>query len=368
MSHPKMNRSMLPKLGRLMSLVGLLAMTVVTVTAQQPTCNKTIKANVVALDQVITYNRFGAFNPAGMLYALRRDVVSIDGSGGLTPGNVQLRSEKRPRPIVLRVNEGDCLEVTFTNLLNPNPPSSVDGVSVDSTATRKASMHVNGLDYVGGIASDGANVGQNPSSLAAPGETKVYTWYAAKQGQYMLYSMGANAGGEGDGGQVGLGLFGSVNVEPKNSKWYRSQATAEQLQAATTGTNPNGTPKINYETTDASGTPVLNILNSAGEIVHTDINAVITDSDGVLDEDCSTAPPSSTCGQPFREFTVIFHDEIKAVQAFPELDAEIMHGIRDGFAINYGSGAMGSIVFANRKKVGPAADCGECKLEEFFLE
>ena len=35
-------------------------------------CNVT--ANVVAMNQVITYNRMGAFNPAGMIFALARDV------------------------------------------------------------------------------------------------------------------------------------------------------------------------------------------------------------------------------------------------------------------------------------------------------
>ncbi|HEV2765236.1 MAG TPA: multicopper oxidase domain-containing protein, partial [Pyrinomonadaceae bacterium] len=198
-------------------------------------------ANVVALDQVYTYNRFGAFNPAGMIYALRRDV---DGSG---PGNVRLKPGKRPRPLVLRVNEGDCLQVNFTNLLAPSRPDN------NSTYTRTASVHVNGLDYVDGVQSDGAKVGRNASSLAAPGETRTYKWYAAKQGQYLMYSMGAPAGGEGDNGQPGLGLFGSVNVEPKGSKWYRSQVTAAQLAAVTTGRNPNGTPKINYEAVDANG-------------------------------------------------------------------------------------------------------------------
>ena len=145
-----------------------------TISAQTPTCNRTIKADVVAFDQVYTYNRFGAFNPAGMMYALRRDVVPITG-GSLSAGNVQLRADKRPRPIVLRANEGDCLQVTFTNLLNPNPPDN-------STATRKASMHVNGLDYVGSIASDGANVGNNPSSLAAVGRDKSLQLVCGKAG------------------------------------------------------------------------------------------------------------------------------------------------------------------------------------------
>jgi hypothetical protein len=82
-------------------------------------CMKMITAKVVAFDQVYTYNRFGAFNPGGMIYALERDVVPIQPGSKISPGNVQLRPDKRPRPIVLRVNEGDCLQVTFTNLLTP---------------------------------------------------------------------------------------------------------------------------------------------------------------------------------------------------------------------------------------------------------
>ena len=39
-------------------------------------CDRTVKAEVVALDQVLIYNRLGAINPAGMMYALKRDVVA----------------------------------------------------------------------------------------------------------------------------------------------------------------------------------------------------------------------------------------------------------------------------------------------------
>jgi Tol biopolymer transport system component len=61
-------------------------------------CARTITAKVVAFDQVYTYNRFGAFNPGGMMYALERDVVAIDAasgtaSKGLVSGNVQLRPD-----------------------------------------------------------------------------------------------------------------------------------------------------------------------------------------------------------------------------------------------------------------------------------
>ncbi|MBV9927214.1 MAG: copper oxidase [Acidobacteria bacterium] len=353
---------------------------------QAPTCSRNITAEVVAFDQVITYNRFGAFNPAGMMYALKRDVVSTDSSAELAAGHVQLRPDKRPRPLVLRMNEGDCLTVTFKNLLTPdreniddinftNQPSKQPYRDVpvklrpeDSTKTRYASMHVNGLEYVDGIISDGSNVGNNSvnfsgNGLAAPGDTKVYRWYARKQGQYLIHSMGAVAGGEGDGGQIDLGLFGAIVVEPPGAKWYRSQVTNAVLNSVKTGVNPNGTPKINYEATDPSGKPILKMLNSSNEIIYSDVNALITG----FTENCAGAPPSGTCGQPFREFVVVFHDEIKTVQAFPELEQDLFHGVRDGFAINYGSGGMGAIVLANRRLVGPSKNCVECKFEEFFL-
>jgi hypothetical protein len=364
-----------------------------------PDCTRTISAKVVAFDQVYTYNRFGAFNPGGMIYALERDVVPIKPGTIIAPGNVQLRPDKRPRPIVLRANVGDCLQVTFTNLLTPtrdevehieftNQPKEQPVTQFpvrlrknDTTFTRTASMHVNGLDYVKGPnEDDGAFVGKNASSLAGVGETKVYTWYAASQGQYLLYSMGAPAGNEGDNGQGGLGLFGSVNVEPAGARWYRSQVTEKALGYATRkksdGTpdlNPNGTPKIDYEAKYPDGTPVLNMLRG-DEIIYTDVNALIVG----FTEDCTNAPPSGTCGQDFREFSVLFHDELKAVQAFSKadeegnprspLDAEIFHGVRDGFAVNYGASGLGSIVVANRLKFGPAAECEDCKFEEFFLE
>src|ERR1044072_7232592 len=89
-------------------------------TSPPTTCERTVKADVVALDQALIYNRLGAINPAGMIYALKRDVVAIVSSKGLVAGNVQLRPGKRPRPIALRLNVGDCLQVNFTNLLAPD--------------------------------------------------------------------------------------------------------------------------------------------------------------------------------------------------------------------------------------------------------
>ncbi|HEU4507086.1 MAG TPA: hypothetical protein VFR78_02520 [Pyrinomonadaceae bacterium] len=335
-----------------------------------PACSRTIKASVVALDQAIMYNRLGAVNPGGMIYALKQDVVPIDPAKGLVAGNVQLRSDKRPRPIALRMNSGDCLRITFTNLLSPSPIH-------DQPATRSAGIHVIGMELVGGIASDGSNVGTNPPSLVGPGGSTIYTFYATREGNNLMYSTGATTSGEGDGGTLAQGLFGSVNVEPKNAEWYRSQLTAEDLKLAQTGTTPGGQPILNYDAVypvghPKAGKPIIRMLNG-DTIVHTDLNAIITGPNkGRFPT--GTFKPNQTepdRERPFREFTVIYHDEIKAVQAFPQFQDPVLkhtlHSVRDGFAINYGVAGAGAEILANRLGVGPMFDCTECKFEEFFL-
>jgi hypothetical protein len=335
------------------------------------TCSRTISADVVALDQVFFWNRLGAVEPQGMIYALRRDVVSTSGGSRLLPGQVMLREGKRPRPLVLRMNVGDCLVVHFQNLLNPTP------VDQEQPATRTASVHVVGLQLVNSILDDGSWVGTNPNSLVAPGGSATYTLYAEREGTGLLYSGGAMIGGEGDGGSISAGLFGAVNIEPRGSEWYRSQVTEEDLALATTGHTASGHPVLNYQAVypvghPFAGLPILRILHN-GQIVHSDLTAIITGPNAGRFPN-GTYPPNPVYpdrNQPFREFTIIFHDEIGAVQAFPIFEDPVFehttHSTRDAFAINYGTGGIGAEIIANRIGVGPMWDCTECKYEEFFL-
>jgi manganese oxidase len=323
-----------------------------------PACARTIKADVVALDQVIMYNRLGTVNPGGMIYALKRDLVAIDPLKGLVAGNVRLRSDKRPRPIVLRMNSGDCLKITFTNLLSPSALS-------DQPATRSAGIHVMGMELVGSIASDGSNVGVNTPSLVAPGGSTIYTVYGTREGNNLMYSSAATTSGEGDGGTLSEGLFGSVNVEPKGAEWYRSQVTAADMNAAKTGTTSGGQPLLDYNK--------FSMLDVNNNIVATDLNAIITGPNKGRFP-AGTFRPNATepdRDRPFREFTVIYHDEIQDIQAFPQFRDPILshtlHSVEDKFAINYGVAGVGAEILANRLGVGPMFNCTECKFEEFFL-
>ena len=76
----------------------------------QTACARTIRADVVVIDQPIMHNRLGAQNINAMMFALKRDV---------DPRHAALRADKRPRPMVLRMAEEDCLDVTLTNWLTP---------------------------------------------------------------------------------------------------------------------------------------------------------------------------------------------------------------------------------------------------------
>ncbi|HEX7154760.1 MAG TPA: multicopper oxidase domain-containing protein, partial [Thermoanaerobaculia bacterium] len=353
--------------------------------AAQTTCQREIFANVVALDQVFFWNRLGAVQPQGMIYALERDVVPVSGTT-VSAGNARLRDGKRPRPLVLRMNVGDCLSIHFKNLLASSP------VDNQQPATRKASVHVVGMQLVTSIASDGSHVGTNASSLVAPGGTATYKIYAEREGGYLMYSNGATTGGEGNGGSINAGLFGAVVVEPASSEWYRSQISAADMAVVTaeTGThlwNPTdlpdeipwwwtGHPRIDYgatyPSTRGTGTPVLAML-SENEIIYSDLTAIITGPNA------GRHPPGTypevrvtpDREQPFREFVTIYHDEIGAVQAFPQFHDPVLehtlHSVRDAFAINYGTGGIGAEILANRFGVGPMANCTECKYEDFFL-
>ncbi|MBL4708474.1 MAG: hypothetical protein JKY48_08565 [Flavobacteriales bacterium] len=244
----------------------------------------TVTVNMVALDQPFMFNRLGAAQPTGQMFALARDVVKTGTNtrlSDLTPqeiselaGMVSLREGKRPRPIVLRVNEGEFLKINFTNLLSPGPHYNTLGDSIpgdnlspyssgltrDSIKfypntdpmyqnlkatknglfsflpmTRMAGVHCMGLEMADNITSNGNWVGVNTSGLVQPGKSITYRLKAAEVGSFMLYSNAAPFDGNKTlfGGQLSAGLFGSVVVQPESSEYYRSQVSGESFFYAT---------------------------------------------------------------------------------------------------------------------------------------
>ncbi|NNM74241.1 hypothetical protein [Enterovirga aerilata] len=442
----------------------------------QPPSRRIVHAHVVALDQLLVYNRFGSFNPYGMIFALRRDVSDLStkgarnadecarttgteaGIGALKPGHVRLKDCKRARPLVLRGNVGDILEITLTNLLRDNQPDLTRswcsspqpdagthptraderaafaeqcrapqedeaGLSQEERkegdanwpATRRVSLTIPGLEP---IASAGGSIPPACIGLSAiePGGSQTCRFRLDQEGTHLFSSLAAPAGGQGDGGSLMHGLFGSIIVEGEGALALRSQVSSTAFDAVWKRRTDEGAVRHSrrenavYDIAStapaafdhragafpcaAKAMPILLMARPCGrteniggttyevaELVHGDLNAIIVPDPGrelppipasLKGEDLRTAARlDKEARSPFREFTVVFHDELKTFYAdpFKELDEyDQLSASRDGFAINYGSSGAGAIVLANRKGIGPAAGCPECLYEEFFLE
>jgi hypothetical protein len=301
------------------------------------TCERDVTANIVAMDQPVLFNRLGASNVNGMIFALGRDVVTInqvdaitagadgvviteaeptdvqvvdlgapvvagqivvtagaDGTlettpvapdvvtvvGATTPiatnnlaafvGNVALRPDKRPRPLVLRIVEGDCLIINLTNLLTPdanpirpavaggdplpgndgrpNGPNAPDAIPIDGinapiddqVLDRHVSFHVAGMQWVNGPADDSSFVGTNADSTVAQGGFRSYKLYAEQEGVFVARGMATTVGSDANQGNASNLLFGQVIVEPIGARIYRSQTTEEEMRLAS----------MNLDTTD----------------------------------------------------------------------------------------------------------------------
>jgi hypothetical protein len=177
--------------------------------------------DVAAINLDIPYNRWGNVDPHGVAYVLQGDKKAVKNwhvKLGDTPetdpaeaGNRRLR----PRPLVLRANEGECVKVDFTNELQDE---GEDGLPNNP----RASMKVFGPSY-DVQTSDGAAAGFNEDTTVSndPGENKItYFWKAPDaEGNYLFRDAGATAGSEANSGSLSHGLYGSLAVEPGGSQW-----------------------------------------------------------------------------------------------------------------------------------------------------
>lgn len=193
--------------------------------ALEPTSCAAIRSyDVVAISVDLPFNRWGDHNPNGQIYVLEQDRLAVknwyvplgrDAEGNLDPaldpagaGNRRLR----PRPLVLRANEGECVQVTFRNDLNPTPGEGL-------TQNPRASIHVHGASF-DVQTSDGSRVGWNADTTVGIGETVTYLWRApVKEGLDFFHDHGNTAGSEADGGSNSHGLYGGFVVEPAGSIW-----------------------------------------------------------------------------------------------------------------------------------------------------
>lgn len=178
----------------------------------------TKKFNVVAMEADLKYNKQGDHDPYGLIYALAEDEQAIR-SGA-----------KKPEPLVLRANEGDCIEVRLTNKLtkswldkHPNAGTDGDAMSpMENEAGTPAGLRVSlnpqlvKYDVRG---SDGTTVGYNGDQTVGPGESRLYRWYADDVSPGELGTINLTDFGDVRGHRH-HGLYAGLTIEPKGATYH----------------------------------------------------------------------------------------------------------------------------------------------------
>lgn len=175
------------------------------------------KYEIAAIQRNIPYNRYGDHDPEGLLFVPLEEVQRAKGAG------------YQPKPLILRANTGDWIEITLHNLFDPEKPIPYfDYPKVPLDMEHKPSMRVSlnpqFLNY-NPVCDSGINVGyNNHEQTVGPGESKKYLWYADKEyGACIIQSFGDMRNHRYHG------LFGSVLIEPPGAKWYKNFSPAKAV-------------------------------------------------------------------------------------------------------------------------------------------
>lgn len=152
--------------------------------------------HIEAIQLPIVYNKYGDYDPNGLMYVLEEDAQRIKREALKRFEMETPEPYKEVRPLVIRANLGDTVKVRFRN-----------------STGRRLSIHVQGLSYDVNTA-DGSSVGYNGDSTTC-GEIW-YTWYADTEGVFLFHDMADPRSTEGATNIHGL--FGAVIVEAPEAK------------------------------------------------------------------------------------------------------------------------------------------------------
>lgn len=143
---------------------------------QYPCACRPREFSIEAIQIPIVYNKYGDYDPDGLLYVRKEDSGRIREEAlrrfHLSPP----QPYEEVHPMVLRVNRGDRVKVRFYNSLN-----------------RRLSIHVQGMTY-DVHTSDGTSVGYNQDSTKE--HEILYTWYADTEGVFLFHDMADSGSSE----------------------------------------------------------------------------------------------------------------------------------------------------------------------------
>lgn len=173
------------------------------------------KYEIAAIQREISYNRYGDHDPDGLLFVPLWDVESAKWAS------------YQPKPLILRANAGEWIEITLHNLFNPEVPIPYFDyprvpLDLEHTSSMRVSLNPQFLKY-NPICDSGINVGfNNREQTVGPGESKTYLWYADKEyGSCILQSFGDMRNHRYHG------LFGAILIEPAGAKWFRTDSVKQ---------------------------------------------------------------------------------------------------------------------------------------------
>lgn len=175
---------------------------------QYPSERKTRCFKIEAIQIPIVYNKYGDYDPNGLLYVLKEDSQRIQKEALRRFHQMPPQPYEEVQPLVIRVNLGDIVKICFSHQLN-----------------RRLSIHVQGLTY-DVMTSDGTSTGFNRDSTTE--HEIVYTWYADTEGVFLFHDM-ADARSSEEATNI-HGLFGAVIVEPPEAKWFHPE-TGEEIES-----------------------------------------------------------------------------------------------------------------------------------------
>lgn len=224
------------------------------------------KYEIAAIQRDIPYNSHGDHDPDGLLF------VPLEDAENARKENYQ------PKPLILRANAGDWIEVTLHNLLD-HPVPYFDYPKVPLDKKHKPSMRVSlnpqFLKY-DPVCDSGINVGfNNREQTVGAGESKKYLWYADKEyGACLLQSFGDMRNHRYHG------LFGAILIEPPGAKWYRNFSLSSAVHEEEAVITAPGVETFRECTLFIQNG--IRMLDKEGELVKT---AAALDGEEVDDED-----------------------------------------------------------------------------------
>ena len=121
----------------------------------------------------------------------------------------------------------------MANPVNPAMPGSTSSVD-DQVANRWAGFHAQGIELATRSATTRRRRNERRRAWSGPAAAPPTSYFAEKEGTFLVTSHGATFGGEGPAGNSGNGMFAVSTWSRRARSFYRSQVTEEEMRLCTT--------------------------------------------------------------------------------------------------------------------------------------